>query len=356
MPLRGRRSAGPRRGADEETRAHVAGAASAAAAEVAAPAAVDPDLTGAAFFDVDNTMMMGASLFWFARGLAARKYFTTRDMAGFVWQQAKFRIGGNEGSADDMHTIRENALAFVAGPAGRRDRAGQRGDLRRADGRPDLGRHAGARPAAPRRRPAGLAGHRDAGRAGRDHRPPARADRRARHGRRGGRREVHRPAGRRADARPGEGGGGAGARRARGAGPVPLHRLQRLGQRPADAVAHRHRRRGQPRHRAARRSPARGAGRSATSAPAARRRRSASRRSPPRRSPAAWSAARSRCAGATSSPGEPRTLCAGAARLRPNSCASAHTVEADLSRRRSCAAGAAGRASAGWSRAPGRSG
>jgi HAD superfamily hydrolase (TIGR01490 family) len=60
-------------------------------------------------------MMMGASLFWFARGLAARKYFTTRDLAGFIWQQAKFRVAGNEGSADDMHTIRENALAFVAG-------------------------------------------------------------------------------------------------------------------------------------------------------------------------------------------------------------------------------------------------
>ena len=100
---------------DEETRAHVAGAASAAAAEVAGPPAVTPDLTGAAFFDVDNTMMMGASLFWFARGLAARKYFTTRDMAGFIWQQAKFRIAGTESSADDMHTIRENGLAFVAG-------------------------------------------------------------------------------------------------------------------------------------------------------------------------------------------------------------------------------------------------
>jgi HAD superfamily hydrolase (TIGR01490 family) len=58
-------------------------------------------------------MMMGASLFWFARGLAARKYFTTRDVARFAWQQAKFRLAGNE-SADDMHTIRENALAFVA--------------------------------------------------------------------------------------------------------------------------------------------------------------------------------------------------------------------------------------------------
>jgi len=115
LPLRGRRSERAATLPDEETRAHVAGAASAAAAEVTGPPAVNPDPTGAAFFDVDNTMMMGASLFWFARGLAARKYFTTRDMAGFIWQQAKFRIAGNEGSADDMLTIRENALAFVAG-------------------------------------------------------------------------------------------------------------------------------------------------------------------------------------------------------------------------------------------------
>jgi HAD superfamily hydrolase (TIGR01490 family) len=100
--------------ADEETRAHLAGAASAAAADVEPPPAVEPDPTAAAFFDVDNTMMMGASLFWFARGLAARKYFSTRDLVQFAWQQAKFRLAGNE-SADDMHTIRENALAFVAG-------------------------------------------------------------------------------------------------------------------------------------------------------------------------------------------------------------------------------------------------
>ena len=114
LPVRGRRAVPPGTGADEESRAHVAGAASAAAAEVAAPSAVPPDRTAAAFFDVDNTMMMGASLFWFARGLAARKYLSTRDIARFAWQQAKFRIAGNE-SADDMHTIRENALAFVAG-------------------------------------------------------------------------------------------------------------------------------------------------------------------------------------------------------------------------------------------------
>jgi HAD superfamily hydrolase (TIGR01490 family) len=98
---------------DEEARALVAGAASAAAAETEFTAP-EPDRTAAAFFDVDNTMMMGASLFWFARGLAARKYFTSRDVASFVWQQAKFRIAGSE-SATDMHTVRDNALAFVAG-------------------------------------------------------------------------------------------------------------------------------------------------------------------------------------------------------------------------------------------------
>lgn len=114
LPLRGRRARGSAGAPDEETRAHVAGAASAAAAEVEPRPAVVPDPTTAAFFDVDNTMMMGASLFWFARGLAARKYVRARDLTRFVWQQAKFRVAGNE-SADDMHTIRENALAFVAG-------------------------------------------------------------------------------------------------------------------------------------------------------------------------------------------------------------------------------------------------
>ncbi|RBY74306.1 HAD-IB family hydrolase [Geodermatophilus sp. TF02-6] len=114
LPFRGRRRRGPADALDDETPAHVAGAASAAAAEVEPAPAVVPDLAAAAFFDVDNTMMMGASLFWFARGLAARRYFTTRDLTRFVWQQAKFRLAGNE-SADDMRTIRENALAFVAG-------------------------------------------------------------------------------------------------------------------------------------------------------------------------------------------------------------------------------------------------
>ena len=49
----------------------VAGEASAAAADVDLAPPV-PDPTAAAFFDVDNTLMRGASIYYFARGLAAR--------------------------------------------------------------------------------------------------------------------------------------------------------------------------------------------------------------------------------------------------------------------------------------------
>lgn len=78
------------------------------------PAPAQPDLTAAAFFDVDNTMMMGASIFHFARGLASRKYFTSSDLAGFAWQQVKFRVGGRE-SPDTIRSSREQGLSFVAG-------------------------------------------------------------------------------------------------------------------------------------------------------------------------------------------------------------------------------------------------
>ncbi|WP_370970282.1 HAD family hydrolase [Amycolatopsis sp. cg9] len=102
-----------------ERLATLAGEASAEAAHarvVAEPPAppAPPDLTAAAFFDVDNTMMMGASIFYFARGLAARKFFTSADLAGFVWGQIKFRLGGRE-NKEDIKTHRERALSFVAG-------------------------------------------------------------------------------------------------------------------------------------------------------------------------------------------------------------------------------------------------
>jgi HAD superfamily hydrolase (TIGR01490 family) len=105
---------------ERERIAELAGQASADAAIATADLgrltslAVPTDLTAGAFFDVDNTMMVGASIFHFARGLAARKYFSTADLAGFAWQQVKFRIGGRE-TPDGIATSREQALSFVAG-------------------------------------------------------------------------------------------------------------------------------------------------------------------------------------------------------------------------------------------------
>jgi HAD superfamily hydrolase (TIGR01490 family) len=91
----------------------LAGQAAAAAAEVQQPSPV-PDPSAGAFFDVDNTLMRGASIYHFARGLAARKMFGPRDLARMAWGQVSFRLRGAENS-DHIEAARESALAFVAG-------------------------------------------------------------------------------------------------------------------------------------------------------------------------------------------------------------------------------------------------
>jgi HAD superfamily hydrolase (TIGR01490 family) len=85
-----------------------------AAAELEAALAVPADPTAAAFFDIDNTMMQGASLYWLARGLAARKYLTTPDVVRFAWSQLKFRLLARE-HGGDMSQAKQAALAFVKG-------------------------------------------------------------------------------------------------------------------------------------------------------------------------------------------------------------------------------------------------
>lgn len=111
-PMWWRRS--PAKQIEARNRAIEAGRASALAADVDNALIAPPDPSAAAFFDVDNTMMMGASIFHFAKGLAARKFFTSKDIASMVWQQAKFRVLAAE-DKDDMHSSRDRALAFVKG-------------------------------------------------------------------------------------------------------------------------------------------------------------------------------------------------------------------------------------------------
>ena len=92
--------------------AAAAGAASAAAAEVIAP---PPEMNpaAAAFFDVDNTLMRGASIYHFARGLAARDMFTPLDLLKMSWVQVAYRLRGKEDSGH-IDAVRQSALAFVA--------------------------------------------------------------------------------------------------------------------------------------------------------------------------------------------------------------------------------------------------
>jgi HAD superfamily hydrolase (TIGR01490 family) len=86
-----------------------------AVAEVETALAIPPDPLAAAFFDLDNTMMQGASAFYFAQGLAARKFFPTGALTSFAWQQLKFRVVGKELSLAQIRTGREQALSFVTG-------------------------------------------------------------------------------------------------------------------------------------------------------------------------------------------------------------------------------------------------
>jgi HAD superfamily hydrolase (TIGR01490 family) len=104
----------PRPKLNLQQRSTMAGEAAAAIAEVEIALDTPADPTRAAFFDVDNTVMQGASIFHLARGLHRRKFFTTREIAGAAWKQAYFRIVGVE-DPEHVADARNSALSFIAG-------------------------------------------------------------------------------------------------------------------------------------------------------------------------------------------------------------------------------------------------
>ncbi|WP_337060424.1 HAD family hydrolase [Kineococcus sp. G2] len=67
----------------------------------------------AAFFDLDNTLVRGASLFYFARGLHARGFFSRRELRGFARRALHYALRGEVHG--HLLEARELALAFVAG-------------------------------------------------------------------------------------------------------------------------------------------------------------------------------------------------------------------------------------------------
>lgn len=104
----------PDRPRNLQSRSVLAGQAAAAAAEVERALTPAPDPQAAAFFDVDNTIMQGASIFHLARGLYQRDFFSASDLVKAAWQQAYFRIAGIE---DPEHIARakSSALGIIAG-------------------------------------------------------------------------------------------------------------------------------------------------------------------------------------------------------------------------------------------------
>jgi len=67
----------------------------------------------AAFFDVDNTIIRGASAFHIARGLHARGYFKTSDIARFAIDQMRYVMFGE--SKEQIDRIRDKGLSIIRG-------------------------------------------------------------------------------------------------------------------------------------------------------------------------------------------------------------------------------------------------
>jgi HAD superfamily hydrolase (TIGR01490 family) len=103
-----------RRQLNLQQRSTLAGEAAAASAEVEIALATPPNPTVAAFFDVDNTLMQGASIFHLAKGLHRRQFFTTREILSAAWKQAYFRIVGVE-DPEHVADARTSALSFISG-------------------------------------------------------------------------------------------------------------------------------------------------------------------------------------------------------------------------------------------------
>ncbi len=93
----------------------VAGTGPVVAATVETPVAeVVPEGTRvAAFFDVDNTIIRGASAFHLAVGLYRRGFFRKRDIVVFAFQQARYQAFGED--REQIDEIRSRALSIMRG-------------------------------------------------------------------------------------------------------------------------------------------------------------------------------------------------------------------------------------------------
>jgi HAD superfamily hydrolase (TIGR01490 family) len=83
-------------------------------ASARAEALIRADPSAAAFFDLDNTVIQGASLFHLAKGLYRRDFFPTRVILKGLWLQVYFRLVGRE-KPQHIEDARAATLGFIAG-------------------------------------------------------------------------------------------------------------------------------------------------------------------------------------------------------------------------------------------------
>lgn len=77
------------------------------------PESPKPVKIEAAFFDLDNTLLRGASAFLFAKAAFERKFVNRRELWRFAWQQFKFITRGE--SPKMLAHIEDRAMSLVVG-------------------------------------------------------------------------------------------------------------------------------------------------------------------------------------------------------------------------------------------------
>jgi HAD superfamily hydrolase (TIGR01490 family) len=77
------------------------------------PRATGAEPRGAAFFDLDRTLMAGSSGFYWARAGFASGLISRRRMAGYAWQNVQFRLRGSTDDATDR--VRREVGEMIAG-------------------------------------------------------------------------------------------------------------------------------------------------------------------------------------------------------------------------------------------------
>jgi HAD superfamily hydrolase (TIGR01490 family) len=70
-----------------------------------------------AFFDVDNTLLKGSTLFFLGRGMYQRGFFTKKDISAFVLANIRYRLTGKENNVVEIEKIGQEIYEEYVSPA-----------------------------------------------------------------------------------------------------------------------------------------------------------------------------------------------------------------------------------------------